>query len=268
MRRAAGTLLRPVPPPAANAPEICLLTGRSLWYQTAFFIHSLARFQPVRPVVFDDGTLDARTAANLLRVVPFARIILSAETEAGLDRLLPATRYPWLRKRRDELVLFRKFIDVHVGGVGWRLFCDSDMLVFRPPERLISWLRAPEEAIHMTDVTRAYGYEMALLEELAGAPVPDRVNTGALGLRSDSIDWDRMEYWCRTLIERAGTHYYQEQALIALLLSGQSHAALSPKDYVVLPTPPESETCQAVLHHYVDSSKKWYFRHNWLRVLD
>jgi hypothetical protein len=119
----------------------------------------------------------------------------------------------------------------------------------------------------MADVTRAYGYEMGLLEELAGRPVPDRVNTGALGLRSDAIDWDRMEYWCRTLIERAGTHYYQEQALVALLLASRPHAALPSADYVVLPRPPEASECRAVLHHYVAESKPWYFRQNWQKVL-
>jgi hypothetical protein len=267
MERAATQILPPLPPPPASAPELSLLTGATLWYQTAFFLHSLARFQPVHPVIHDDGTLDAATVGRLRRVVPFARLVPPAETSDRLERLLPAARYPALRDRRDALVLFRKIIDVHLGATGWRMFCDSDMLVFHRPEALIRWLGAPLAAIHMTDITRSYGYEMPLLNELAGGPVPDRVNTGMLGLQSDRIDWDRMESWCRTLIERAGTHYYQEQALVALLLAGQPYAALPPADYVVLPRPPESADCRAVLHHYVAGSKRSYFRNNWKKVL-
>ncbi len=118
----------------------------------------------------------------------------------------------------------------------------------------------------MTDAVRSYGYEMALLDELAAGPVPDRVNTGILGLPSDRIDWERLEHWCRTLVERGGTHYYQEQALVALLLSGLPHAALPAADYVVLPSADEAVACRAALHHYVAGSKQWYFRHNWRRV--
>jgi hypothetical protein len=267
MEQAAEGRLAPLPSPPDDAPEVCLLTGATLWYQTAFFLHSLARFQPVRPVIYDDGTLDAGTAARLRRVIPFARLVPAAETDARLERWLPARRYPALRRRRDELVLFRKLLDPHLGATGWRLFCDSDMLVFHRPDFLLAWLRAPAAALHMADVTRAYGYELTLLEELAGRTVPDRVNTGVLGLRSEQIDWDQMEFWCRTLIERAGTHYYQEQALAALLLSGQPHTVLPAADYVVLPRPPEIAACQAALHHYVADSKSWYFRENWRKVL-
>jgi hypothetical protein len=267
MEQAAESVLAPLPPPPGDSPEVCLLTGATLWYQTAFFLHSLARFQPVRPVIYGDGTLDAGTAARLQRVVPFARLVSGAEIDERLERLLPAHRYPSLRRRRDELVLFRKIIDVHLGAAGWRLFCDSDMLVFHRPEFLMGWLRAPSQAVHMVDATRAYGYEMDLLHELAGCPVPDLVNTGGLGLRSDAIDWDIMEFWCRTLIERAGTHYYQEQALVALLLSRQAHVALPSADYLVLPREPEASECRVVLHHYVAESKPWYFRQNWRKVL-
>lgn len=118
-----------------------------------------------------------------------------------------------------------------------------------------------------TDIQNAYGYPLELLRELAGQPVPERVNTGLIGLRSEEIDWDRLEYWCRTLIERQGTHYYQEQALVALLLAGRRHCAAPPTDYVTLPRPPEASECRAVMHHYVAGSKRWYFRENWRRVL-
>jgi hypothetical protein len=267
MRRAAGSALPPLlpPPPDTPAVPVHVLTGQKLWYQTAFMLHSLARFQPVHIVVHDDGTLKGECLANLRRVLPSARFVPADETAALLETLLPAKRFPTLRRRREELVLFRKLIDVHLGATGWRLFLDSDMLFFRQPTLLSQWLAKPDRAIHMTDVVRAYGYELDLLAELAGRPVPDLVNTGILGLRSEAVDWERLERQCRVLVERAGTHYYQEQALAALHLADHPHSALPRSDYLVLPVPPEALECRAVVHHYVAGSKSWYFRHNWRR---
>ncbi|HVW19738.1 MAG TPA: hypothetical protein VHC86_00840 [Opitutaceae bacterium] len=266
MLSAARGLLRPLPPPGPEAPEIHLLTGRSLWYQTAFFLRSLQRFLPVRPVIHSDGSLEGSALASLRRVVPFARFVAPAESEERVDQFLPRSRFPSLRSRRDSLVLFRKLLDVHAGAQGWHLFCDSDMLVFHPPRALAEWLDGPSGAVHMTDVERSYGYELSLLEELAGGAVPDLVNTGILGLPSHRLDWDWLEYGCRALIERAGTHYYQEQAVVALALARLPHAALSPAEYRVLPDEVEARSRTAAVHHYVAGSKRWYFRENWRQV--
>jgi hypothetical protein len=270
MERAARDRLPPIPPPPADAPAtaVHVLTGRTLWYQTAFMLHSLARFQPVRVVVHDDGTLAGAPAAALARIIPWATFVPSTETEATLDRVLPRARFPFLRARRDELVLFRKILDVHAGASGWRLFLDSDMLFFWPPARLREWLRTPDRAIHMIDVEQSYGYDPRLLSELAGASVPPLVNTGMLGLRSETFDWDRLEHACGEMIRRCGTHYYQEQAVVAVHLATQPHAAFPREDYVVRPEPPEAEACRAILHHYVAGTKRWYFRANWRRVLE
>jgi hypothetical protein len=108
---------------------------------------------------------------------------------------------------------------------------------------------------------------MDLLAGLAGSTPTERLNVGLCGLQSEKIDWDRLESWCRTLIDRAGTHYYLEQALVALLLAGKDCAIAPAADYVTLPRPPEAQACGAVMHHYVAGSKKWYFRNNWRRAM-
>jgi hypothetical protein len=266
MEAAAHTLV-PVPPPAPTVPAVHLLTGVKLWYQTVFFLHTLNRYVAVRPIIHDDGTLDKTRVEWLRRALPAATIVSNAESEARLDQFLPAAHYPFLRERRRQLVLFRKILDVHAGATGWRMFFDSDMLIFRAPAALDKWLSSPGTCLHMKDVVRAYGYDLSVLEKLVGKPVPDLVNTGILGLRSDLIDWNRMEWWCRTLIEDHGTHYYQEQALMAMHLATQEHVALSGEDYLVLPGEAEAHSRSAVLHHYVANSKKWYFRHCWRGTL-
>lgn len=258
-------------PPASGRPvEVQVLTGKKFWYQTAFCLWSFAKAsgREVRAVIHDDGSLGQEHAKILLELFPGSRVETQAMILARLDELLPESRYPTLRQRRHELPLIKKITDVHVGRTGWRLFFDADLLFFRRPEAILSWWDDPQVALTSVDAAYAYGYSMELLNEMAGKPVYDLINTGLLGLRSDSIDWDEMEHWCRTLIERAGTHYYQEQALIALQLAGAERSVLPPEDYLVFPRGEEAKACRAVMHHYVDLSKAAYFRRNWKRVLE
>ncbi len=260
----------PVLPPFAGAPiELHLLTGRRFWYQTAFCLWSFARAsgRPLAPVIYDDGTLTAEFQAPLIRLFPAARFVLQADTIARLDAHLPAARFPVLRERWLNYPNIRKLTDPHAGCSGWKLVLDSDLLFFRRPDFLLHWLDAPDRPLHAVDCETSYGYSRPLMNSLAGAPVADLVNVGLTGLHGDEIDWEKMEHWCRTLIEREHTSYYLEQALIAMCVAGRPCAIAPAGDYLTLPRPPEAHDCRAVMHHYVAHSKRWYFQHNWRRGL-
>jgi glycosyltransferase involved in cell wall biosynthesis len=268
MERAAAVL------PVADASEapgadVYFLSGRKFWYQTCFCAWTLLRHSdlPLRPVVLDDGSLTPHMQAMLRRVIPQVRFEPLTAIEERLDRYLPAARFPTLRRHRLLYPHLRKLTDIHAGQTGWRLVLDSDMLFFRRPTLLLDWLRDPQCPMHMIDVTSCYGYPAALLGEMAGSPLAERLNVGIIGLRSDAVDWDRLESWCRTLLERHGSHYLLEQGLTAMLLAGQSCLAAPAADYVVLPSADEVRRPQAVLHHYVAESKALYFRHGWRTVL-
>jgi hypothetical protein len=254
MTRAARRL-PPLAEPLLNAPEVCFLTGRRFWFQTAFCFWSLCRQagRPLRATFYDDGTVDAVIAAEVARLFPGARI----ETAARIER------YPTLRAHRKEFILLRKLTDVHAGHIGWRLFLDSDMLFFRPPAQLLDWLAAPAAPLHMLDVRNAYGYSDEILSSLCERPIPALVNTGVLGLPSHELDWDRLEHWTRALLERHGSSYYLEQALVALSIAGRPAVRLPKLDFLLMPSETEARHPTAVMHHYVDLSKRGYFRHAW-----
>ncbi len=269
MEAAAGRLPPVGKPGNGPALEVHFLSGRRFWYQTCFCASSMIRHSPVlvRPVVYDDGTLDRACEGLIRRALPQVRVVSAASIQENLDRALPASRYPTLRQRRLVYPHLRKLTDIHAGSRGWKLVLDSDMLFFREPRFLLDWLRAPERPCHMLDVESAYGYPVGLMAELAGVPIAERLNVGVCGLRSEDIDWNRLEFWCRSLIERAGPYYYQEQALTAMLLAGRSCAISPAEDYVALPSREEVLRPRAVLHHYVAESKAWYFRYGWRHVL-
>ncbi len=249
--------------------EIHFLSGQRFWYQTCFCAYSLIQQsgQYLRPVIYDDGSLAPQHQAEIARIFPDSRIVTRGAIETRLDTCLPWKQFPTLRSRRLEYPNLRKLTDIHAGTQGWKLVLDSDMLCWRSPTLLLEWLRSPQQPCYMVDVETSYGYSPALMTALAQAPIPERVNVGICGLNSNTLDWDELEFWCRTLQEREGTHYYQEQAMLAMLMARQFCVVAPESDYVVMPTRAEVKQPQAILHHYVADAKPWYFRYAWQQVL-
>ena len=246
-----------------------LLTGQRFWYQSAFCLWTFARQaqRRVAPVIVDDGTLTPDQGRILADLFPLARFVSPAETRQRLEEHLPASRFPVLRERWQNYPHIRKLTDVHAGGTGWKLVMDSDLLFFHRPSLLVKWLDQPARPLHAVDVENSYGYSRPLLDSLAGAPLADYVNVGLCGLNSGEIDWEKLEHWCRTLLEKEGTNYYLEQAFVAMLVAGRECTVAPGATYVTLPRPPEALACEAVMHHYVAESRRWYYQYNWFRVL-
>jgi hypothetical protein len=211
--------------------------------------------------------MDTETRAALSRVLPSADIVGHEQIEAVVDKELPRSRFPSLRDRRLRFPLLRKLVDVHVGRQGWRMFLDSDMLFFREPTAMLDWLRAPDVPCCMADIQYAYGYAEDVMSSLVGKPIPPRVNTGICGLKSDAIDWDRIEQWQRALQAVDGGNHLQEQAMTAMIMADGPHFAFPREDYLIMPSREEVLRPTAVMHHYVWQAKPLYFRYAWRHVL-
>lgn len=249
--------------------KLHLMTGLRFWYQTVFCLHSFCHVarKSVHVELYDDGSIDEVCAERLLRLGHAVTIHRYSDLRAKLESMLPSARFPHLHERWRNYPNLRKLIDVHLGGRGWQLVLDSDLLFFREPREILDWLAQPASLLHAIDCQECYGYSRPLLERLAGAPLPERVNVGICGLRSDTLDWERIERWIAELHRAEGTNYYLEQALVAMLAARTPHQSLSPTDYVTLPARSEVEEPRAVMHHYVDTSKRWYYRYGWRHVL-
>jgi len=258
-----------VPDVSNNVYDVYFLTGEKFWYQTCFCMYSLiqASGENLRPVIYDDGTLQEGQVNEIKRIFFNVKIVSTAEIQKKLDECLPSSKFPYLRERRIDYLNIRKLIDPHIASSGWKMVLDSDMLFFRNPIMLVDWLKDPRCPCHMVDVENSYGYSIQLMEHLAKAKVAQRVNVGVCGLKSEDIDWEKLEYWCKKLIEKAGMHYYMEQALTAMLIAGKECTVLPPEEYVVMPGERESMKPKAAMYHYVAQSKPWYFRHGWRNII-
>ena len=257
-------------PPLPNFPgsprvTLHVLTGKRYWYQTAFCLSSFAQHAQVGidVEIYDDGSVDPGLVEQIKSFAPRARAHPHAEIVARLHEHLPEASFPALHERWRNYPNIRKLINPHLGFSGWKLVIDSDLLFFRRPDFILEWLRAPDRPLHAVDCEESYGYPRKLLENLAGAPLPALVNVGLCGWRSEDLDWNELERWCRKLTMDYRPSYYLEQALV-VMLSAQHACAIAPTaDYVTLPRPPEAIECRAVMHHYVAESKRWYFQRNW-----
>ena len=264
---AAAVTLPPLPErPGAPLTSLHLLTGRRFWYQTAFCLQSFARHVEtgMNAHIYDDGSFDETLRGQLTGLGSGLVFHPAATIRSCLDDLLPENKFPVLRERWRNYPNIRKLTDPHLGSTGWKLVIDSDLLFFRRPGFLIDWCAAPDRPLHAVDCEESYGYSRALMERLAGAPIPPLVNVGLCGLRSESLDWHELEAWCAELIAREKTSYYLEQALVAMLVARTQPCAVAPgADYVTKPDRAEGMAPRAVMHHYVAESKRWYFRHGW-----
>lgn len=262
----AGSLPEVRRPAADNGLTVYFMTGSRYWYQTVFCFFSLQENVPdevITPIIIDDGTLTEAYVDKIRRVVPWVEVRSLTSIQERLDEHLPESKYPTLRERRIEQPLIRKVLDLHVGESGWKMLLDSDMLFFRRPDHLLQWLRNPQKPYYMVDCTTAYGYSDALRRELAGHPIPDRINIGMFGWKSDDVDVDKLEYWVKTLLEREGTHYNLTQGLCSMMYAGRESDVAPETDYLVLPDVGEGKAPTAIMHHYVAESKRAYFQYGW-----
>jgi len=267
MLAAAASLPCLASPATDQGARVSFLSGARFWYQTLFCFVSLQlqAAERITPVIYDDGTLSDETKDLFARVVPWVEFVDHAEIVDRLEQSLPLDSFPFLRARRLEYFHLRKLTDIHLGATNWTMVLDSDMLFFRRPDAVLSWFRRPH-SMFMQDIATSYGYSDCLMSELASGRLHERVNVGLYALHSPSIDWARVEHACRTQIEREGKHYFQEQALTALLLSETEAVRLPAADYIVWPSLEEGTAPAGVLHHYVEQSKRSYFQSGWRRV--
>jgi len=260
-----------------TAVELWFLTGKMFWYQTAFCAWTFARHTE-REVILnlvDDGTLTPQNEEGLRRLFPSGQTVRKENILARIDDLLPVSRFPMLRQRWLDYVNIRKLTDIHLGSTGWKLVLDSDMLFFRRPDALLDWIDSTANGqlptvncLVMTDCVESYGYSRELMEEICGTKIPPKLNVGICGLKSEDLDWEELDYWCKTLVEREGGCYYLEQALIAMLAARQGAQVLSEKDYITFPNEEQVQGRCGVLQHYVADSKPWYFSAGWKCALE
>ncbi len=264
MQKAASKIIIKPPMVDLESLPICFLTGEKYWHQTVFCAYSLQKVckHPIHFTFYDDGSLNQ--VPNIQQQIPNSRIVYISEIEQNLQKNLSKEKYPYLNKKRQEYKHIRKLTDIYSDENGhWKLVLDSDMLFWKEPIQIIHWLKKPEQPFYIVDCETAYGYSLNIMEKLSANTIQEKINVGAIGLCKNLVDFDKLELWAKTLEQKYGASYYLEQALSAMIIGNRECEIGNPKDYIVYPSQQQVENKEGVLHHYVDVSKKWYFKETW-----
>lgn len=168
--------------------------------------------EPPRLRVHDDGTLTEEDRVRLTTGLAEPDFVPRAEAEARLEEHLasrPATR---ALRRTNPLGL--KLVDALVLAPGERLlFCDSDVLFFRPFSGL--W-GAQGETVFLRDTQNAYSVRSWQMLREPRLRLAGHVNTGIVAFPQAAYDPDLLE-WFLARPEHQKTPVWVEQTAWALL---------------------------------------------------
>jgi hypothetical protein len=260
-------------PPSPSYPDalpLYFLTGKNYIHQTIFCIRSLSKVstEKFHFILVDDGTFTLEINNLITKKLPGATVVSKEQIKANLAKYLPTDKFPVIHNKRKVYPHIKKLTDVHTINLGsWKMVLDSDMFFWKEPTEIINWLKQPVEPIHMVDCEESYGYSRSLMSELSQADIPKLLNVGIIGLNSNDLNWDTIEYWIKSLEERESTSYYLEQGLTAMIVSQNKSIFLNKDDYKVNPTLSDLEKTANILHHYVDLSKEVYLKKAWQLVI-
>jgi hypothetical protein len=257
---------------------INFLTGDKFIHQTLFCTYSFFKFLNVSESCnfqinyFSDGTLSLATKSTLNRRFPYINVIDFQATSELVEKYLPVSKFPYLRKKIDTAPLFKKLVFTHIARTGLTTFFDSDMLFLRRPEEFLAWLYSQSNddthAFCIQDVMRSYGYSDNQINTVWPVPIKFNINSGMYSIFSEKIDFEFIEALIKKFELNYGSQYYLEQLITAILLEGSPNLFVAPQStYIVLPTKEQIISQIGTLHHYVNESKEFYFKESWKKQL-
>lgn len=249
--------------------HIYFLTGKNYFYQTLYCAFSLNKVskEKFQFILVDDGSFDEDLIKQISKQMPGAEIITADTIALNLKKHLPKSQFPYLHVKREIYPHIRKLTDIHtLDNNPYKLVLDSDMIFWDEPHEVISWLKTPNGCLYMLDCEESYGYDRNIMRSLCGHDIPPLVNVGLLGISSNTINFQNLEVWSKTLEDKQGASYFLEQALSAMLVADMPQTILKKEEYVVNPNISIIGLDVVKLHHYVDLSKKHYFNTFWKKI--
>lgn len=185
------------------------------------------------PFFHEDGSLTDDDVAALERHFPDATVIRRAEADSVLDRVLEP--FPTCRNTRQKHNWFLKNFDTwHYAPYDRFIVIDSDIVFFRRPDRIMDWMSAGSDALHVMEDTREkYALERKEIENLMGFPIWKRVNSGLDLMPKAAFDLALAEKYFSLCSPRAREFHFLEQTLFAVLGSAWGKGGVLPPEYEI-----------------------------------
>lgn len=238
-----------------NWYEIHMLCGRRDLDMGILASWSIMRFMDGRARLFvhSDGTLH-EDDLDLWRWIVGEVLLVTREAadQRAHEALVGSTTHllPW----RSNYWSSQQVVDMHFyGDASAILIMDTDVLVFQRPVEVMAALSSTQPGFAWCrDLRDAYSAKVAMLQEITGVRMPERLNCGFMVCpRLRHEDFMELEAHLERIYrdQRVSlTHFWSGQTYYGLLASGRMGAAPLPDTYDITAGP---TTSRQVLRHYV-----------------
>jgi hypothetical protein len=197
-----------------------LLEG--LWAYHSFLRHADI---PAAAIIHDDGSLTAGDIEDIQRVLPGARVVTRAESDAVVGSYFAQHGLARCARLRALLPFSLKLFDLRFFGRNSNvILLDSDVLFFAKPSALLDGLATEAKDVpplYSLDITDNYCLPVGDLEALLGGACIPRFNPGVMRVAKTSVDLERVErhldhhdFW-----PNGRPNYYAELSLWAMELT-------------------------------------------------
>ncbi len=225
-RRPTGTV---------HDPSVHMLVSSRTWdagllAAMGFELHTGRRW---RFVIHDDGTVPEEAVRRMRRILPDFRFVPRGEADARMREFL--RDHPRCLAQRLRHNLFLKFSDFVAFAPGERfLVLDSDVIFFRRPQEILSWVDGEAETCHYNkDTKEKYCIPRPDIEEALGIPLWEKFNSGLVLLPKAAMDMDLAERLLAAFETTAHHPQFFEQTLYGLMASAWGKGGALPPEYEI-----------------------------------
>ncbi len=218
---------------------------------------NLKKFGGIGVTIFDDGSL-TKNDFNLLNYhLVNARVIDKQKYNDRVQSIFK-TKHIFNRKRNCPYVIKK---------VGAKLFCrskkviflDSDVLFFREPVAIASWVEGMHDAFYIQDIEDAYCISNIEAQEIFKTNLVSRVNSGFLGIDKKYLDLSVLETLLKKLEELSAYRPLLLQTFFAIIMSMLKLKPL-PSDRYIMSLEKNQPIKSAICRHYTRDMKAEFFK--------
>ena len=250
---------RPVPAASPELASIHLLTSQRDWLGALWSVRTFLDFLGESlPIMFhDDGTLTPESTAGIRAFLPGSVVISAEQAQSEAQRRLHD--FPRCLSARQRHIMTHKLLDVALFAPGPRyLLLDSDLLFFRRPEEIATWLRGGER-VNLWNEDQ--GDFLNLTQEEArvrhGVNLIRGINAGFGCVWRESVDFRLIEEYIGHESVWRNPHRVEQTAYA--LLSARFGVSLLPRTYLVDARRQTGLPAGIVMKHYVGKIRDLFF---------
>ena len=219
---------------AAEIPvSVHMLVSSETWDAGILAAISFEHFSGRRWPLFihEDGSVTAAQRTVIEKILPGVRFVPRPEADKRMAAHL--ARHPKCLSNRTRHNLFLKFFDFPAYACYDRfVVLDSDVIFFRRPAEILSWVDAgKEECWFNEDTKEKYCIPRPRIEEELRMKIWERVNTGICLMPKSAVSLELSERLITAFEASAHHPQFFEQTLYALMASALNKGGMLPATY-------------------------------------